>query len=190
MSKRQAPTSGNHSLNADASLDAGMTVDDSDHSGSQFRVTYPQETTSKPKVSSQKSKQGSTKKKLILVFLGSVFALVLWESSFVQADFVDKFLEWVEQNPVLGLGAILVVIAVAVVTLLPVGTPLTIACGYIYRGVYGWRLGLFFLMVRRPARSTRSVSSTKKITCGLPTLTAIGFSSSAHPTGMFAVSIA
>ena len=142
----------------DASVDAGTMVDDSEHSGSQFRATYPQATTSKPRIASQHNKsaftKNSTKKKVLMILLGCVFGLVLWESSFVQADFVDKFLEWVEKNPVLGLGAILVVVAGAVVTLLPLGTPLTIACGYIYRGVYGWRAGLLISTLASMAGST------------------------------------
>lgn len=89
-------------------------------------------------------------KQIALVALGFLFAFILYECFFVdpedrviKPDFSDKFLNWVQDNPTLGLGAILVVIAAAVVSLMPIGTPLTVGCGYIYRGVYGWKMGIF-----------------------------------------------
>lgn len=89
-------------------------------------------------------------KKLVLSCIGLFFLVVVYESFFVdpedrliQPDFADKFLLWVEIHPGLGIGAIMVVIAIAVVTLIPIGTPLTLGCGYIYRGVYGWKMGIF-----------------------------------------------
>jgi len=89
-------------------------------------------------------------KQISFIILGFFLIFILWESFFVepdnrliQPDFSDKFLIWVESNPGWGLGAILIVIAAAVVSLVPIGTPLTLGCGYIYRGVYGWKLGLF-----------------------------------------------
>ena len=95
------------------------------------------------------------------MIFGFFFVFILWESFFeepedrlIQPDFSDKFLTWVESNPGWGLGAILIVIAVAVVSLVPIGTPLTLGCGYIYRGVYGWKLGLFVSTVVSMAGST------------------------------------
>ena len=35
------------------------------------------------------------------------------------------------------------IIATAVILLVPVGTPLTIGCGFVYKSVYGWRWGVF-----------------------------------------------
>jgi len=88
-------------------------------------------------------------KHIILVTVGLFFAFILWEcffvepeDRFIQPDFGDRFLMWVQANPGWGLGAILIVIAAAVVSLVPIGTLLTLGCGYIYRGVYGWKLGL------------------------------------------------
>ena len=100
-------------------------------------------------------------KQFAFLILGIIIILILWELIFVepdqrliQPDFSDKFLIWVESNPGWGIGAILIVIAIAVVSLVPIGTPLTIGCGYIYRGVYGWKLGLFVSTVISMAGST------------------------------------
>ena len=89
-------------------------------------------------------------KKIVLLIIGMFFVTIVWESFFVepkdrliQPDFSDKLLLWVEANPGFGLGVIALTIAGAVVSMVPVGTPLTIGCGFIYRGVYGWKLGLF-----------------------------------------------
>lgn len=88
-------------------------------------------------------------KQIALGVFSSFFLLIIYEAFFVNPEdrllppnFADKFLMWVESNPGWGLIAIAFVIAAAVVTLIPIGTPLTIGCGYIYRGVYGWRIGL------------------------------------------------
>ena len=100
-------------------------------------------------------------KQFAFLILGIIIILILWELIFVepdqrliQPDFSDKFFIWVESNPGWGIGAILIVIAIAVVSLVPIGTPLTIGCGYIYRGVYGWKLGLFVSTVISMAGST------------------------------------
>ena len=89
-------------------------------------------------------------KKLVVGFISMFFLIILYQSFFVdpkerfiQPDFADKFLVWVEENPGMGIGAIMIVIALAVVTMVPIGTPLTLGCGYVYRGVYGWKLGIF-----------------------------------------------
>ena len=89
-------------------------------------------------------------KQIFMIVIAMFFFVIIWESFFVdpnerliQPDFSDKFLLWVESNPGWGIWAFIVVIAGGVVTMVPVGTPLTVGCGYIYRGVYGWRLGIF-----------------------------------------------
>jgi hypothetical protein len=93
-------------------------------------------------------------KKVILTIFGLCLCVTLWESFFldpqdrlIQPDFSDKFLIWVQSHPGYGLWAISLVIAAGVVTMVPVGTPLTLGCGYIYRGVYGWKLGVFVATV-------------------------------------------
>jgi len=100
-------------------------------------------------------------KKIAWGVVGCFFVFILWECFFVepqdrliQPDFSDKFLTWVQSHPTLGLGAILIVIAAAVVSLVPIGTPLTLGCGYIYRGVYGWKMGLFVSTLVSMAGST------------------------------------
>ena len=63
-------------------------------------------------------------KKLIMSLLIGMFVTIIYQSFFVapedriiQPDFSDRFLDWVETNPVRGLGAILLVIAGAVVSM-------------------------------------------------------------------------
>ena len=93
-------------------------------------------------------------KHLVMLVFGLFVITIVWESFFVdpderliQPDFSDKFLLWVESHPSLGLGAICIVIAGAVVSMIPIGTPLVLGCGYIYRGVYGWKLGVIVATV-------------------------------------------
>ena len=114
-----------------------------------------------PTVSFLKKVKLPSTKQVVLAAVGLFFAFILWECFFVQPDdrlikpdFSDKFLTWVQSNPGWGLGAILIVIAAAVVSLVPIGTPLTLGCGYIYRGVYGWKLGLLVSTVVSMAGST------------------------------------
>ena len=64
------------------------------------------------------------------------------EERFLKPDAAAEFLKWVQLNPYWGIGAFLLVIAICVILLLPIGTPLTMGCGFIYKGVYGWYIGL------------------------------------------------
>ena len=88
-------------------------------------------------------------KKLVSLLMFSVMAVVVCDALFtapenrlIQPDFANVFLQWVQAHPTKGLVAIMLVIAVAVVFMIPIGTPLTLGCGYIYTGAYGWKLGL------------------------------------------------
>lgn len=88
-------------------------------------------------------------KKIVGFILLSLFALLLFDAFFrkpedrlLKPDSANEFLQWVEKNPYWGIGAFLVVIAVCVVFMIPVGTPLTLGCGYIYKHLYGWGLGV------------------------------------------------
>lgn len=93
-------------------------------------------------------------KLIVLIIVATFFLSIIWESFFVapedrliQPDSSDRFLLWVQSHPGWGLGAISLVIGGAVVSMVPIGTPLVLGCGYIYRGVYGWKLGLFVATV-------------------------------------------
>jgi uncharacterized membrane protein YdjX (TVP38/TMEM64 family) len=88
-------------------------------------------------------------KKVISTVLTSLFVIILWdavmrdpEDRFLRPDFAERFLQWVQDHPLKGIVAFFLVIATAVVLMIPIGTPLTVGCGYIYKGAYGWKLGL------------------------------------------------
>lgn len=123
--------------------------------------TYTTFSAISPSLSFWKKVKLPATKQIVLGAILFFFTLILWECFFlepedrlIKPDFSDKFLNWVQSNPGLGLGAILIVIAAAVVSLVPIGTPLTLGCGYIYRGVYGWKLGLFVSTAVSMAGST------------------------------------
>jgi hypothetical protein len=88
------------------------------------------------------------KKSVGIIFFGTL-AILVWdawmrppEDRLLKPETAEKFLTWVEANPYWGIGAFLIVIAVCVIFLVPVGTPLTMGCGFIYKGVYGWYVGI------------------------------------------------
>ena len=88
-------------------------------------------------------------KKIVSTVMFILIGLVIWdavftdpENRFLKPDFADTFLRWVQENPIQGILAFLVVIATAVVLMIPIGTPLTLGCGYIYTAAYGWTWGL------------------------------------------------
>jgi hypothetical protein len=64
------------------------------------------------------------------------------ENRLLKPDFADTFLMWVQSNPSKGAFWLVVVIAFALVFMLPLGTPLALGCGYIYKRAYGWEWGL------------------------------------------------
>jgi uncharacterized membrane protein YdjX (TVP38/TMEM64 family) len=64
------------------------------------------------------------------------------ENRLLKPDFADTFLIWVQAHPSKGALGLVVVIAFALVFMLPLGTPLALGCGYIYKRAYGWELGL------------------------------------------------
>ena len=88
-------------------------------------------------------------KKVVSSIMFSIIGLVIWDAVFTtpenrlfKPDFADTFLRWVQANPAQGIFAFLIVIATAVVLMIPIGTPLTLGCGYIYKAAYGWTWGL------------------------------------------------
>jgi len=85
-------------------------------------------------------------------FIGAFFTFVVLfllydtiftapEQRFIKPDASDRFLRWVQHHPLQGIVAFMLVIGVSVVLLLPVGTPLTIGCGFVYKTAYGWKVG-------------------------------------------------
>lgn len=88
-------------------------------------------------------------KKIISTVLTLLFIAIIWDAvmrdpadRFLRPDFAERFLQWVQDHPLKGIVAFFLVIATAVVLMIPIGTPLTVGCGYIYKGAYGWKLGL------------------------------------------------
>jgi uncharacterized membrane protein YdjX (TVP38/TMEM64 family) len=64
-------------------------------------------------------------------------------TSWFHAPFtISGLLQWTQKHPLQGMLCLVLVIAGAVVIMVPVGTPLTLGCGYIYKGAYGWKVGL------------------------------------------------
>jgi uncharacterized membrane protein YdjX (TVP38/TMEM64 family) len=81
--------------------------------------------------------------------MASIMCFLLWdtfmtppEEQWLKRTNVEKFLTWVQLHPYWGLGAFLIAIASCVIFMIPVGTPLTLGAGYIYKGVYGWTIGI------------------------------------------------
>jgi hypothetical protein len=90
-----------------------------------------------------------TGKKVVSSIMFMLIAMIIWDAMFaspehrlLKPDFADTFLLWVQAHPSKGAVGLLLLIAVAVVFMIPIGTPLTLGCGYIYKSAYGWRLGL------------------------------------------------
>lgn len=88
-------------------------------------------------------------KKIVSGIMFAVIGFIIWDAVFtdpadrlLKPDFADNFLRWVQGNPTQGIFACLMVIATAVVLMIPIGTPLTLGCGYIYKAAYGWTWGL------------------------------------------------
>jgi hypothetical protein len=88
-------------------------------------------------------------KKIVVSVLLIFIAMIIWDAMFtapedrlLKPDFVDTFLLWVQANPNKGALGLVVVIAFALVFMLPLGTPLALGCGYIYKSAYGWKWGL------------------------------------------------
>jgi uncharacterized membrane protein YdjX (TVP38/TMEM64 family) len=77
---------------------------------------------------------------LFLLVCDSMFSAP--ENRILRPDFSQTFLKWVQKHPAQGLVWILVFMASAVVFMIPIGTPITVGCGYIYKGAYGWRAGV------------------------------------------------
>jgi len=87
-------------------------------------------------------------KKVVSYIMFGLVGIIIWESLFtapenklIKPEEIDDLFRWVQIHPGRGGVAILLVIAAAVVVMVPVGTPLTLGCGFIFKRAYGWRLG-------------------------------------------------
>lgn len=88
-------------------------------------------------------------KKVISSCVFSLLFLLVWDSLFsapenriLKPNFAHTFLVWVQAHPASGLIWFLIFLSVSVIFMVPIGTPLTLGCGYIYKGAYGWKLGV------------------------------------------------
>jgi hypothetical protein len=77
---------------------------------------------------------------IAIIICDSMFASP--ENRLIKPDFADTFLMWVQAHPSKGALGVLLLIAVTVIFMIPLGTPLTLGCGFIYKSAYGWKLGL------------------------------------------------
>ena len=88
-------------------------------------------------------------KKVVSSAMFTLLFLIVYDSMFtppenriLRPDFSQTFLKWVQKHPAQGLVWILMFMASAVIFMIPIGTPITVGCGYIYKGAYGWRAGV------------------------------------------------
>jgi uncharacterized membrane protein YdjX (TVP38/TMEM64 family) len=93
-------------------------------------------------------------KRVLSGTIGTLFFLLLSDSLFskpehriIQPDASQQFLGWVERHPAQGVIWILLLMSVAIIFMIPIGTPLTVGCGYIYKGAYGWRMGVLLATI-------------------------------------------
>lgn len=88
-------------------------------------------------------------RKVVLSIMLMIIAVIICDAMFaspedrlLKPDFAETFLIWVQAHPSEGAVGMVVLIAFALVFLIPIGTPLALGCGYIYKSAYGWELGL------------------------------------------------
>lgn len=93
-------------------------------------------------------------KKVISAMVFSLMFLFCWDALFsspearlLKPDFAQTFLTWVQANPGRGMLWMLLFLSVSVVFMIPIGTPLTLGCGYIYKGAYGWQMGVLIATI-------------------------------------------
>ncbi len=77
-------------------------------------------------------------KKVVSSIMFILIAMIIWDAMFaspehrlLKPDFADTFLIWVQAHPSKGALGLLLLIAVAAVFMIPMGTHLTLGCGYI-----------------------------------------------------------
>lgn len=93
-----------------------------------------------PKVTGKKIVSG-----IMFTMIGVVIVDALFtkpENRLLKPEASLKVLKWVQGHPAKGVLLLVFLLALAVILMIPLGTPLTLGCGYIYKGAYGWRLGM------------------------------------------------
>lgn len=93
-------------------------------------------------------------KKVISFGMFFILFLIVWDAIFtapekrwLQPDFSDSLMKWVQVHPMGGWVVLVLTLAIAVIFMIPIGTPITLGCGYIYKGLYGWKLGVFIATI-------------------------------------------
>jgi uncharacterized membrane protein YdjX (TVP38/TMEM64 family) len=88
-------------------------------------------------------------KKVVSSTIFTLLFLLVWDSlvsapehRLIKPNASQTFLKWVEHHPASGLIWIVILMSIAVVFMIPIGTPLTLGCGYVYKGAYGWVWGI------------------------------------------------
>lgn len=100
-----------------------------------------------PSIENQPTKQNPTnlhtKKIITAITLVCIISLVIIDSLTNQCikQGIDIFLEWIENNPIPGVFAFIVVYFIATVLFIP-GSILTLGCGFIFANVFGLGLGV------------------------------------------------
>ena len=130
-----AATHLHHHLNLHHTSDHENDDDDDDNDGKSKKPLEPQ--------------YSDMRKPLISFIMASLLVILVWDTTFrapqyrwLTKDTSAQFLTFAQANPHRAIGAFLLLIAVCVVFMIPVGTPLTLGCGYIYKGLYGWVVGI------------------------------------------------
>jgi hypothetical protein len=93
-------------------------------------------------------------KKVISFTMFFILFLIVWDALFtkpenrwLQPDFSDALMQWVQVHPMQGWIVLVLTLAIAVIFMIPIGTPITLGCGYIYKSLYGWKLGVFIATI-------------------------------------------
>lgn len=79
------------------------------------------------------------KKALVIILF--IFVITFSKRFIHLASFFTSFLNWMQQNPRLGIAVYVLVYASHLILLFP-GTPFVLGAGYVYKRTYGWTVGI------------------------------------------------
>lgn len=80
--------------------------------------------------------------KKLLSLIGSVVVILLLKR-LMNPDLLHNFLIWMEEHPIKGLAAYMIIYPLHMVLILP-GTPLCMGAGFVFKLRYGWIMGVIF----------------------------------------------